>query len=71
MASAALAAMSAPAARNTSSEKRERPPAPDCTFTVQPNPFSFFTVSGETATRASSRPFRRDSYGDHRALPIM
>src|SRR6185312_3965607 len=53
-ASAAVGAISAPCARNTSSEKRERAPAPASTFTLAPMPTSFLTVSGDTATRGSS-----------------
>ena len=53
-ASAALAAMvGALRPCSASSEKRERAPAPACTFTVQPSAVSFFTVSGDTATRGS------------------
>ena len=55
-ASAALATISAPCALSTSSEKRERAPAPVSTFTLAPRPMSFLTVSGETATRGSSVP---------------
>ena len=56
MASAALAAISAPAARNTSSEKRERVARTRLHLHRAPSAVSFFTVSGETATRASSAP---------------
>ncbi len=56
MAAAALSTISAPCAFSVSSEKRERRPAPDWTLTVAPRATSFFTVSGETATRGSSGP---------------
>src|SRR5688572_17360692 len=53
-AAAAVLAIVAPAASNSASVMREPAPAPDCTATSAPRPMSFFTVSGEAATRVSS-----------------
>ena len=57
---AASLAMVAPASLNAASVKEASTPAPFSTTTVKPKPTSFFTKSGEAATRVS--PGRR-SFG--------